>query len=157
MRNAPGSRLVQDTCRQPSQRYIPTAKVRSVGVLHAVEGDASRAALGAREGESRREDVAVVNDTILAMGQMNRVSMSLALLDEAGDRTGLLAMREGSVKLRRVLRGCSTRRGASSDGAGDDMMSASRAHCGPERRSGVAGVGDDEEGSSSDCALRESC
>lgn len=130
------SRHVQS--RHPNQCYIPTARVRSVGVLHAIEGDASLPALAPRDGESRREVevVAVVKDTILAMEQMNRVSMSFALLEGAGDRTGRLAMREGRVKLRRELSGCSARRGASSEGAGDDMTGASRVHRGEKHRRG---------------------
>jgi len=65
-------------------RRTPTARVRSVGVVHAADCTAPVA----------------VKETILELLQMNSVSMAFAVFSGVGG--GLLA-RAGRVKLRRVL------------------------------------------------------
>lgn len=83
---------------------LPTARVRSAGVLHASGCDDTALDLLAREGDGRRDAVAV-KETILQSAQRKSVSMPSALCDGVGAGAGLLVLRAGSVKLRRPWSG----------------------------------------------------
>lgn len=116
---------------------IPTARVRSVGVLHAIELEGLSWRRAAREGDSRLVAPVAVKETIFDSEHMKSVSMPSEVLAAAGLGAGLLAARAGSVKLRRVVR--ELKAGACSgilEEAGDDMMGlhVSIAVCGSQGR-----------------------
>ena len=104
-----------------------------MGVFHAIALDGSSWRLPERGGDCRREGPVAVKETILDLEQTNSVSMPSALFVDAGAGAGLLALRAGRVKLRRMWVALAAGRSACSgvfEGAGDDMAGASGGHCG---------------------------
>jgi hypothetical protein len=111
---------------------IPTAKVRSVGEVHAIEGAGLALALGVRDGECRRVGPDAVKETILEAEQMKSVSMPSELFLDAGVDVDRIAGRAGSVNERRpwveACGACSCS-GVFFEEAGTDMMRTSCKHC----------------------------
>jgi hypothetical protein len=108
---------------------LPTANVRSVGDVHAIERDGLPLALGVRAGEYRLGGLAAVKETILAAGQIKSVSMPSDVFLGAGVDVDRIAGRAGSVNERRALvEVCGACSGIFEE-AGTDMMGASCKHC----------------------------
>lgn len=117
---------------------IPTASVRSVGVVHAIERGGLPLARGVREGECPLTGPDAVKDTILEAGHVKRVSMPSEVFLDAGVDVDRTVGRAGSVNERLpVVEAC----GACSEvleEAGTDMANASRKHYCTERESAGA-------------------
>lgn len=93
---------------------IPTASVRSVGVLQVMWASSPAA-----------EAPAAVKETILECGQTTSVSIPSALLVEAAAGAGLLLNRAGTVNERRPLfSGGGACSGDLEGASGEDMVSA---------------------------------
>lgn len=121
IRRTPGLHQHIKTATGNTWDDVPTASVRSVGVVQGITCDASVLALPDREGDSRLEGTAAVKETIFDVVQRNSVSMPSALFGDAGTDVGRV-VRAGSVKLRRV---CSS---GVLEKAGDDIMCLSCGH-----------------------------
>jgi hypothetical protein len=113
-----------------SQERIPTARVRSVGDVQAMQrAGLPPLALEARAGEYRRVGLAaVVKDTVLEAGQTKSVSMPSEVFLDAGVDVERIEGRAGSVNERRPwVEACGAYSGIFED-AGRDMMDASCTH-----------------------------
>lgn len=116
---------------------LPTARVRSMGDLHAIVRDVSSPAFDTRDGESRREGPAAVKETILELEHTKSVSMPSGLFVDAGCDADLTVC-AGSVKERRLV--VDVAAGACAPvfaGAGEDMLGASSSH--PQSAAGAVG------------------
>lgn len=109
---------------------LPTASVRSVGDVHAIEREGLPLALGVRAGEYRLGGLDAVKDTILAVEHMKSVSMPSEVFLGAGVDVDRIEGRAGSVNERRALvEACGACSGVFEE-AGTDMLGASYKHVG---------------------------
>lgn len=105
---------VKQTDAPCDMHNIPTASVRSVGVLQAIWASLPAA-----------DAPVVAKETILECGQTTSVSMPSTLFVEAGAGAGLLLNRAGTVKERRVLfSGGGACSGVLEGASGEDMAAA---------------------------------
>jgi hypothetical protein len=109
---------------------IPTARVRSVGDVQAIQrAGLLPLPLEARDGEYRLVGPAAVKETVLEVGQTKSVSMPSEVFLAGGVDVERIAGRAGSVNERRlVVEACGACSAIMEEEAGSDMVDASCKH-----------------------------